>query len=102
VNGGAFRKCREGDEDVTMHILSSPCRACRVASGLNIGKQNWGTNSQCTHAVSDTLEGPYKFVDTAIPVWCHNPQAVRLHDGTYALFHIGDGNGGYVHHCVCE
>ena len=31
---------------------------------------SWGSNSQCTHAVSLTgPEGPYLFHDTALPVW---------------------------------
>ncbi len=37
--------------------------------------------------------GPYKYVDTAVGVWCHNPQVVTLPDGTYAMTHIGMGAG---------
>ncbi len=62
--------------------------------------QNWQSNSQCTHATSPTIEGPYTFQDAAVPVWCHNPQAVVLHDGSYALFHIGDGDGGAPVNCT--
>jgi len=55
-----------------------------------------------SHAVSTTVEGPYKFQDTAVPVWCHNPQVVVLPDGSYAMFHIGNGNGGSPANCTTE
>ena len=57
----------------------------------NKSLKDWGTVSQCTHATSSTIQGPYKFSDVAVGIWCHNPQVVALHDGTYALFHIGNG-----------
>lgn len=56
---------------------------------------DWATNSACVHATSATAEGPYAYQDTALPVWCHNPQVVAYDDGSggtaYALFHIGTG-----------
>ena len=55
--------------------------------------ETWTTNSRIDHAVADTIEGPYEFVDVAIPTWAHNAAPVQLHDGTYAIFHIGDGTG---------
>ncbi len=42
--------------------------------------------------------GPYKYMDTAVPAQCHNPQAVQLPDGTFAMFHIFNGTGAC--HCV--
>eukprot|EP01047_Picozoa_sp_COSAG01_P091457 COSAG01_NODE_23053_length_830_cov_1.062927_1_plen_201_part_01 len=48
-------------------------------------------NSQCSHITADAITGPWSKRDTAVPVWCHNPQLVPLHDGTYALFHLGLG-----------
>jgi hypothetical protein len=30
----------------------------------------WGSNSQCAHAISATPEGPYERVDVAVGVWC--------------------------------
>jgi hypothetical protein len=63
---------------------------------------NWQSNSQCTHAVSDTITGPYTKQDAAVGVWCHNPAAVTLPDGTFALFHIGDGTGSNVVNCTTE
>lgn len=55
--------------------------------------QTWGKNSRIDHAVADTIVGPYEFVDVAIPTWSHNAAPVQLHDGSYAIFHIGDGTG---------
>jgi len=51
----------------------------------------WGHNSRIDHGVSDTITGPYEFVDVAIPAWSHNSAPISLHDGSYAIVHIGDG-----------
>ena len=63
----------------------------------------WGQNSRCTHATSDTPEGPYTFADVSVTNWCHNPAiVVQDHaDGshTWALFHIGTGDGGATQNC---
>ena len=89
----------------------------------------WGQNSRCTHAVSDTPEGPYSFSDVAVTNWCQRvlstaPSRLPIHpnrprartlilhsnpaivlqtkgDGSqlYALFHIGDGTGGATQNC---
>ena len=60
--------------------------------------EEYATNSQCSHAVSDTPEGPFKFVDSGVGAWCTNPQVVLQPQGRplLALFHIGNGswNGG--------
>jgi hypothetical protein len=53
----------------------------------------WKQNSRIEHAVADTVVGPYEFSDIAIPTWSHNAAPVQLHDGSYAIFHIGDGTG---------
>ena len=59
----------------------------------------WGSNSRCSHAISQTPVGPYVRVDVAIPTWCHNPQVSYIPNGggagvdIWALWHIGDGNG---------
>lgn len=58
----------------------------------------WGQNSRCRHAVSSTPEGPYVGMDVSVTNWCHNP-AIVVKDGTWALFHIGDGTGGAVKNC---
>lgn len=53
----------------------------------------WGKNSRIEHGVSKTITGPYEFKDVAINTWSHNAAPVALKDGTYAIFHIGDGSG---------
>lgn len=65
--------------------------ASRMTNGCSL--QAWTTNSRVDHAVSDNIEGPFSFKDVAINTWSHNPSAVALTDGTFAIFHIGDGNG---------
>ena len=59
----------------------------------NCSLRHWRTNSRIDHAVSDTISGPYTFSDVAVPVWAHNPDIVRLPGGTFALLHIGYGEG---------
>eukprot|EP00911_Craspedida_sp_UC1_P001909 UC1_evm2s1466 len=59
----------------------------------NCTLQHWGRNSRIEHAISDTMTGPYVFSDIAIPTWSHNAAPVKLADGTFAIFHIGDGTG---------
>ena len=46
-----------------------------------------------TQAVSSNITGPYTFVGVAINTWSHNAAPVKLKDGTFAIFHIGDGSG---------
>ena len=60
----------------------------------NCTLEYWGQNSQCTHATSPNAEGPYTKVDTALGVWCHNPQVSYIpSENLWALWHIGDGTG---------
>ena len=60
-------------------------------------QQIWGccelVTSRRARPTLRTPSGPYKYVDTAVGVWCHNPQVVTLPDGTYAMTHIGMGAG---------
>lgn len=53
----------------------------------------WWTNSRIDHAVSPTISGPYEFVDVAVNTFSHNPAPIRLPDGSYAIVHIGGGDG---------
>lgn len=53
----------------------------------------WRQNSRIDHAVAHEITGPYVFQDVAIRTWSHNPAPVRLADGTFAIFHIGEGSG---------
>jgi hypothetical protein len=49
--------------------------------------------SECVHAVSDSLSGPYTKHDVAVPDTCHNPATIRdPQSGKYLMFHIGYGN----------
>jgi hypothetical protein len=54
---------------------------------------HWGSNSRVEHGVADSVAGPFKFVDVAIPTWSHNAAPIALRDGTYAIVHIGAGSG---------
>ena len=56
---------------------------------------HWRSNSRIDHAVSTTgAQGPYEFVDVAINTWAHNAAPITLPDGSYAIVHIGTGEGG--------
>jgi len=59
----------------------------------NCPLSSWGSNSRIDHAVSKTLTGPYTFKDVAVPTWSHNAAPIALHDGTFAIVHIGTGTG---------
>jgi hypothetical protein len=59
----------------------------------NCSLQTWGKNSRIEHGIADTITGPYKFVDVAIPTWSHNSAPIALKDGTFAIVHIGTGVG---------
>jgi hypothetical protein len=60
----------------------------------------WMVASEIVHAVSDTPEGPYNFVDVALPArgpeyWdgrsTHNPRILK-HKDTYVLIYMGSTN----------
>jgi hypothetical protein len=53
----------------------------------------WGHNSRIDHAVADVITGPYTFVDVAVPTWAHNAAPIALKDGSFAIVHIGTGEG---------
>lgn len=64
----------------------------------------WMRNSRIDHAVSDTAEGPYTFVDTAVNMTSSNPAMIVLPGAgpwRYAMFHIFNGtvNQQQVEHC---
>jgi len=58
---------------------------------------DWGRNSRIDHAVSDRVEGPYTYRDTAVGMFASNPAPIVLPPGVaagafrYAIFHIGNG-----------
>ena len=53
-----------------------------------------GTNSRIEHCTSDTITGPYTFHDVAVDVDASNSVPKLLPDGSYAIFHIGNGSNG--------
>jgi hypothetical protein len=55
--------------------------------------ESWAENSRIDHVVSDTVEGPYKYLDTAINMTSSNPAPVVLSGDVYkyAIFHIFNG-----------
>ena len=75
--------------------------AAAMAEGCTL--EQWATNSYIIHAVSATPAGPFArppgAAGLAVPLWAHNPQAVRHTDGTYLLFSIGAEN--VTRPCTC-
>eukprot|EP00927_Polykrikos_kofoidii_P078659 TRINITY_DN75465_c0_g1_i1.p1 TRINITY_DN75465_c0_g1~~TRINITY_DN75465_c0_g1_i1.p1 ORF type:complete len:479 (+),score=28.93 TRINITY_DN75465_c0_g1_i1:93-1529(+) len=65
--------------------------ACVMTNGCPLSA--WRQNSRIDHAVAEVVTGPYTFSDVAVNTWSHNPAPVRLPDGTFAIFHIGEGSG---------
>ena len=55
--------------------------------------QKWTTNSRIEHGIASQITGPYEFKDVAVNTWSHNAAPVVLKDGTFAIFHIGYGDG---------
>ena len=67
------------------------------------GLSGWAKESQCTHALASTAQGPFEKSGVAIGKWCHNPYALRHPvTGEYLLFHIGHGpledSSDFLHH----
>jgi len=57
------------------------------------GLRNWGGQSQCAHATSPSVEGPYDRQGLVLGHECHNPSTLRHpQTGEYLMFHIGKGN----------
>lgn len=46
-------------------------------------------DSAVAHLVAASPQGPFTFLDMALPLWHTNPQVVRALDGTFLLFAIG-------------
>lgn len=58
------------------------------------GLVGWGSESECVHATSSSLSGPFQKQSVLVPKECHGPVVLRApHDGEYLLFHQGDGSG---------
>ena len=65
------------------------------------GMSGWINGSEIAHAVADSPEAPFQYVDTVLAprgpgYWdattCHNPH-IRYVDGKYCLFFMGNSNG---------
>lgn len=55
----------------------------------------WQTNSQIALATATDPLGAFERIDTVLPPWGHNPQAIRApdaeHGSVYVLYALGDG-----------
>ena len=68
-----------------------------VAEMATGGLKAWASQSECTHAVSGTAQGPFTKTSAdggeALPKWCHNPYTLRdSSTGRFLMFHIGSSN----------
>ena len=63
-----------------------------VAQMRSGGLTGWQTESECVHATSATLSGPYTRQSLVLSNECHGPVALYdLRSKAWLLFHIGDG-----------
>jgi hypothetical protein len=72
------------EEDGLWHLFHS-----RILGGC--GLDSWTTNSACYHATAASPAGPYGNDSLVYGAFCHNALVRRAADGTYLLWHIGDG-----------
>lgn len=53
------------------------------------GLRTWGSQSQCVHATSPNISGPYTRHDLVLGPECHNPSTLRHpQTGEWLMFHI--------------
>ena len=53
------------------------------------GLRTWGSQSQCVHATSPNISGPYSRHDLVLGHECHNPSTLRHpKTGEWLMFHI--------------
>lgn len=80
-------------EDGLVHVFFSRWDAKKGMGG-------WIRGSEIAHAVADTPEGPYRYIETVLAprpgyfdaTTCHNPLIKKV-DGKYCLFYMGNSNG---------
>ena len=53
------------------------------------GLNDWTTNSEVLHAVSDTPGGPYRARDVVLPTWAHDTNAMVAPTGEIVIFVTG-------------
>jgi len=81
------------DEQGRIHVFFSRWDAKKGMGG-------WIKGSEIAHAIADTPEGPYQYIETILAprpgYWdattCHNPLIKKV-DGKYCLFFMGNSNG---------
>ena len=92
--GGTIVRGIAGDTQHPYHLF-----AASFANGC--GLDGWIRNGVVVHATAPQPAGPYTFHDVALPVFQHNPHAVKHPDGTYLLFGIGQANNASWE-CPCK
>jgi len=78
--GGSVFQGRDGLYHLYVSQMTNMC-------GLN----EWTTNSEIIRATSRHIEGPYVFQEEILTPWAHNSQPHKAPDGTYLIYHIGNG-----------
>lgn len=91
--GGTIVRGIAGDEH--------PCHLFAASFANGCGLDGWIRNGVVVHAVAPRPAGPYTFHDVALPVFQHNPHAIKHPDGTYLLFGIGQANNASWE-CPCK
>ena len=58
------------------------------------GLDSWTGSSEIHHAVADDPMDVFKKEDTVLPQEAHNASPLRAPNGSFLLFHIGNGGDG--------
>ena len=79
---------------------ASPYHLFAASFAGGCGLDGWIRNGVVVHGTAADPAGPFTFHDLALPVFQHNPHAIRHPDGTYLLFGIGQaGNASWQRPC---
>jgi len=69
-----------------------------MANGCDLS--TWGSNSMIVRAVADAPDGPFdQQVEPVTGPWTHNAMISKHPNGSYLLFHIGDGTHTDLRNC---
>lgn len=63
--------------------------ACPQANNCTL--HEWTTNSRVALATASDPAGPWTRLRTVVHAWSHNPEIVKMPDGTYVVYTLGDG-----------
>jgi len=78
--GGTINKGKDGKWHMHAASFTHHC-------GIN----QWSSNSQIVHALSDTADGTYVVQDVVVPVWAHNPAVVQSpDDGGWVMTYVAN------------